>query len=444
MRERRPAERTTTGYLAVYAPAAVLTLLGFWLAYQFVDPAPPERVTIATGGSQGAYFHFAERYAEVFAREGIELEIRQTAGSAENLALLREPGNGIDIAFVQGGVGAPSAAASPLHALGSLYFEPLWVFHRLRSNVTDLRQLAGKRLGVGREGSGTRTVVLELLNRNRIDGTNTSLVPVSGEAGAAALEAGRVDAVFLVAGARSPLVQRLLRTDANRLMSFARAAAYERVLPYLSRVVLPRGAIDLARDVPSDNVTLLAPSATLIATEALHPAIIDLTLQAASQVHGRGGLFERFGQFPSPEFIDFPLSGEAKRFFDAGTPFLQRFMPFWAATLVDRLAVMLLPFVALVLPLMRVMPPVYQWRMRARVYRWYKELLAIDPVVGQPSELSVRMSELARIEDEVSKVNVPMSFADQLYQLRAHIELVRERLSADRASAGSPEGETPP
>ena len=256
--------------------------------------------------------------------------------------------------------------------------------------------------------------------------------------------AGALDAVFLVAGAQSPLVRRLLDDPANRLMSFGRARAYERVLPYFSKVVLPRGAIDLERDLPAQDVTLLAPCATLVASEALHPSIIDLVLQAASEVHGRGGLFERYGQFPSPEYIDFPLSEEAKRFFDSGPPLLQRFMPFWAATLADRLAVMLLPVTALLFPLMRLMPPIYQWRMRARVYRWYKELLAIDPAVGEPAELRLSLDELARIEDEVSKVNVPMSFADQLYQLRIHIELVREKLDYRRGDVSEREGDAGP
>ena len=444
MPETRTIERTFRSYLSVYAPAAILTLLGFVVAYQFVDPAPPERVSIATGGSQGAYFHYAQRYARVFAGERVELEVRETAGSHENLDLLRDPRNGVDLAFVQGGVGRPSGSDAPLYALGSVYFEPLWVFHRLANEVTDLRALKGKRLSLGTEGSGTRPVALEVLTRNGVDASNTTFTATPAKDVPSALAAGELDAVFLVAGAQSPLVRRLLDDPANRLVSFGRARAYERVLPYFSKVVLPRGAIDLERDLPAQDVTLLAPCATLVASEALHPSIIDLVLQAASEVHGRGGLFERYGQFPSPEYIDFPLSEEAKRFYDSGPPLLQRFMPFWAATLADRLAVMLLPVIALLFPLMRLMPPIYQWRMRARVYRWYKELLAIDPAVGEPAELRLSLEELARIEDEVSKVNVPMSFADQLYQLRIHIELVREKLDYRRGDVSKREGDAGP
>ena len=462
--------RTLWGSLRIYLPALALVVTGFLIAYQFVDPAPPNRVVIATGGTDGAYFHFATRYRKHFAAERVELEVRSTRGSVENLSLLRDTSNDVNLAFVQGGVehsrsGAADRAGTrdELVALGSVYFEPLWVFHRLPTAPTELRDLGGTRIALGAPGSGTRAIALELLGENGISDTRATFWPLGGSAAADALIHGNLDVVFVVASPTSEVIRRLLDADDIQLMNFARAAAYTRTHPFLSRVVLPRGAIDLAKDVPGKDVQLLAPSATLVATTRLHPAVINLLLQAATEVHRRGGLFEDHGRFPSPEFVDYPLSDEAKRYFKSGPPFLQRFMPFWAATLVDRMLVMLLPIVALLFPLMRVMPPIYQWRMRARVYRWYKELLATDPSTfgktacgGDGERLSgaggeslprapsveERLASLRRIEKEVSKVNVPMSFADQLYQLRMHINMVREQLNVTDQGP-KPEGPDP-
>jgi TRAP-type uncharacterized transport system substrate-binding protein len=460
--DAKRAGRTLWAYVKIYAPAIALLLGGFWLAFQFVDPAPPRKVTIAAGSVDGAYSHFAQRYRAIFAREGIELVVRRTRGSVENLSLLRDKDNDVNLAFVQGGVATqesqsdePSVASQgsavsgaghdgsakagsesdselePLLALGSVYFEPLWVFHRLTKSPTQLRNLRGKRIAIGSDGSGTRAVAVQLLKENAVGEGNSVFVSSSGSDAAIALAAGELDAVFLVASPASAIVLQLLETPGVFVMNFERAEAYTRKYPFLSNITLPQGAIDLALDIPSADVHLLAPSANLVISERLHPAIIDLVLQAATEVHGKGGLFEDYGQFPSPEYIDFELSDEAKRFYKSGPPFLLRYLPFWAATLVDRLLVMLLPVVALLIPLMRLMPPVYQWRMRARVYRWYKELLATDPTTvgdGPDASVEARLADLDRIEDEVSKVHVPMSFVDQLYHLRMHIQMVRQKL----------------
>jgi len=439
--------RSLAAALAIYGPAVLLAALGFVVAYQFVDPAPPSTIAIATGGTGGAYFRFAHRYRSLLAGERVTLDVRATGGSVENLALLRDPDNGIDLAFVQGGVGkagdqsaagdrGTEAGLPRLYALGSVYFEPLWVFHRLDPAPTTLSELAGRRVAVGAPGSGTRALALQLLAENGITDREATLVASGGARAAAALRDGELDAVFVVAAPSSNVVQELLRATGVAPMSFARADAYVRRHPFLSSVRLPRGAVDLRADIPASDVRLLASGATLVATGGLHPAIAGLVLQAAARVHGPGGLFEAHGQFPSREFTDFPLSDEARRYYESGPPFLQRFMPFWAATMVDRMLVMLVPVVGLLVPLVRIMPPIYQWRMRARVYRWYRELLAIDPFVETESAgagargdaLKERLAALGRIESEVAKVNVPLSVANQLYQLRMHIDLVRERL----------------
>jgi TRAP transporter TAXI family solute receptor len=421
--ERHPA----THQLVIFGPAAVAVLVAFVVAYQFIKPAPPDRVVMATGSAEGAYHAFALRYAEALAREGIELELRNTAGSVENLRLLH---NGeVGLAFVQGGVGEDRAESS-LTSLGSLYYEPLWLFHRADQPLASLRDLSGHRVAVGESGSGTRALASRLLDDNGVG--NAGRLDLGGTAAIAALERGEVDAAFLVISAQSPLIADVLRDPAIRLFDFARAPAYTRRYRFLNSVTLPEGAVDLASNIPDRTVRLLAPTANLVSHAELHPAVIDLLLQAANAEHRAGGLLEEPDEFPMPGLLAFPLNKEAERYYEHGPPFLQRFLPFWAASLVDRLKVMLLPLLVLLFPLIKVMPPVYTWRMRARVYRWYDELEDAELRLARGErDAGWVFDELDRIEAEVQRVKVPLSFTDQLYQLRQHIDLVRHQVQTD-------------
>ena len=419
---RRPDARSWKDYLKILGPAIIATLIGFIVAYQFVDPAPPKRITLATGGTDGAYFLFGQRYQQLLRRNGIELEVRPTAGSIQN---------GVDVAFVQGGTGEFTRGENLL-GLASLYFEPLWVFYRADKPTDDVTAFRGKRLAVGAQGSGTRAVALRILEDGGISELNAAILPLGGRNAVDALKKGEADVVFLVASSDSPAVQALLENAEIRLLSFRRAEAYTRIHRFLSSVTLPEGVINMTANVPASDVAMLAPAATLVASPSLHPALVDLLLQAADEVHGGGGLFEQRGEFPSSKYLEFPLSPDAKRYFKSGPPFLQRYLPFWVATFIDRMLVMLLPLVALAIPLMRIMPPVLRWRIRSRIYRWYRELLAIDPALrGETdrSQLEKHIAAIDRMEKEVSKVEVPLSYADQLYHLRLHINLVRGKLN---------------
>jgi len=410
--------------LRIYGPALLLVVVAFVVAFQFIKPAPPDRVVMATGGLDGAYHAFARRYAEYLGREGITLELRPTAGSVENLELLH---NGeVSLAMVQGGVD-PASESAPLYSLGSLYYEPLWLFHRRELEVAQLRDLAGRRLAVGPEGSGTRALVDRLLRDNGVD--DRDWLPLGGRGALGALVEGEVDAAFFVISADSELVARLLRHPAVQLADFERAEAYARRYRFLSSLELPEGVVDLAENIPHRRVRLLAPAANLVSVSDLHPAIIDLMLQAANEVHRDGGWFEGPDEFPMSGLLAFPLSKEAERFYKHGPPFLQRYLPFWAASLIDRLKVMLLPLLVLLFPLIKVMPPIYTWRMRSRVYRWYDELeQAEQRLASGERDVAWVHEELDRIELEVQQVKVPLSFTDQLYHLREHIDLVRREL----------------
>jgi len=417
--------------LAIYAPAALLVLVAFVVAFQFIKPAPPNRVVMATGGHQGAYHAFAKRYAAFLARENITLELRVSAGTAENIALLAA--GEVDIAMVQGGVDT-DADVSTLRSLGAIYYEPLWLFHRKGLDLDRLSGLVGLSVAIGGAGSGTRALVSHLLVDNGLDPAATTMRDIGGAAAADALISGEVDAAFFVTSAQSSLVRKLLEHADIQLSNLQRAPAYASRYRFLSSLELPEGVVDLAMNIPHRSVQLLAPAANIAVTADLHPAIHDLMLQAAESVHGGGGWFEGRGEFPKEDLLAFPLSKEATRFYKYGPPFLQRYLPFWAASLVDRLKVMVVPLLMLLLPLFKVMPPIYAWRMNARVYRWYHELEEVDEQMDEwPDERHAidteqLLADLNRIEQEVRNVSVPLSFAGKLYHLRAHINLVRQKL----------------
>lgn len=412
--------------LKIYAPATLLVLLGFVVAFQFIKPAPPDRVLMASGGEQGAYHAFANAYAKRLAAEGIELQIVNTAGSVENIALLRS--GQVDVAMVQGGI-EDDGRGEELHSLGSLYFEPLWLFKRAGLEIDRLPQLRGRDVAIGLDGSGTQALVKRLLSDNGLETDSPQLHRLGGDAAAKALLAGQVDAAFFVSSARSELVSLLLRAPDIELVSFERADAYARRYRFLSSLELPEGVVDLHQNIPPRPVKLLAPAANLVVNADIHPAVIDLLLQAAEQAHAEGDWFEQRGQFPQDALLAYPLAQEAKRYYRHGPPFLQRYLPFWAASLIDRLKVMLLPLVLMLLPLLRIMPPIYTWRMRSRVYRWYEQLEQVDlRLVKQDTDRQALAAELDRIENDVRAVHVPLSFADRLYHLRQHIDLVRQRL----------------
>ena len=412
--------------LMTFGSAVLLTLIGFVIAWQFVNPAPPHTLVIATGQMDGAYYLFAQRYQQRLAQDGIELKIRTTAGSIENLELLRN--NKVDLAFVQGGTGSTSDS-DILTSLGSLYYEPLWVFYRGEQTLSRVSQLQNKRVAIGEPGSGTRAIAKLLLEDNFMDTGMTQ--PIGGATAAQALLQGDVDALFLVAAPAAPLVQELLHRQDIRLMSFARAGAYTRLHHFLSAVTLPEGVIDLQANLPPRDTVLLAATANLVARNDFHPSLVSLLLQAATVAHSAGGLFKQAGSFPNSANLEFPLDDDARRFYKHGPPFLQRYLPFWTASLIDRLKIMLVPLLTLLLPLGKIMPPTYRWRVRKKIYRWYRELQLLDNKTHAHLSTEDRdelLQQLNNLEEDVRKVNVPLSYADELYSLRLHIGLVRDTL----------------
>jgi TRAP-type uncharacterized transport system substrate-binding protein len=420
-------------------PFVLLALLLLIVAYWVLDPEPPRHVVLATGTERGAYAEFGTRYAKLLAAQGIKVELRNTQGTVENLALLRDPKSGVDVAFVQGGVEVPPQAGDSsdedLTSLGSLFFEPVWLFYRedaavrlLKTPVmTRVAQLQGWRVNTGTDGSGVLVLVQQLLEANAVDPNTITLLKDATTPAVVAFLEGRIDAIVFVSAPESLMVQMLLRTPGVRLFDFAQAEAYSRRFAFLSSVVLPRGIVDLARDQPPQDVHLVAPTAMMVARDSTHPALVQLFVQAAAQVHGGAGWFQHTGDFPNTRNIALPVSSEATRFYRDGLPWLQRYLPFWLANLIDRMGVVLISLIAVFIPLSRVVPPLYQFRIRSRVFRWYGQLRKLESAAAtRPAEELHR--DLDTIESRVERVRVPLSYADELYALRSHIAMVRGRL----------------
>ncbi len=421
--------------LWVFGPALAIVIAGFAFAGKFVQPAPPDHLTIATGGTSGAYYAFAQKYREALAREGVALKILPTSGSVQNLELLRA--GKVDAAFLQSGVADPKPD-EPIYSLGSLYFEPLWVFYRAQMPIETLRNLVGRRVAVGGIGSGTRAAAEPLLARNGVTRDTAQIVDLAGDEAAAALRRGEIDAAFYVASAEAPLIAALLRDPGVQLLNFVRAEAYTRRYLHMSKIVLPRGMVDFRDDIPREDKILLAAAATLVIHDDLHPALRTLLLRAMTEIHKPGGLFERPGDFPSAKYVDFPLSDKARRYMQDGPSFLDRYLPYWVADMIVRLSILLLPLVTLMLPLMRIVPPLYKWRMRSRIVRWYKEMVKLEDEVRAahtPEERERAFARLEEIDDEVSQVSVAVGYRDMHYTLRFHIDLLRNMLHRKDAVA---------
>jgi len=431
--------------LVTAGPFILLALALLAAAYYFLKPAPPKRVVLATGSGQGAYESFGKRYQEELRRHGIEVVLRPSAGSRENLRLLRDPKSDVQIAFVQGGASPAQptpeqeeeADKMPLLSLGSMFYEPVWLFYRTEAAkklnkeavISEIAQLKGLRVNTGARGSGIpgvmgRLMEANLMNRDDIVRSNLDLTDA-----VVALLGGGIDVAALVSAPESGLVQMLLQTPGIRLYEFAQPEAYARRYNFLSAVTLPRGVVDIPRNVPTHDLDMLAATCSLVVREDLHPALAQLFVQAASRIHRKGGWISRPGQFPSAQGSEFPLAREADRYYRNGPPLLQRYLPFWLANLVDRMWVALFSIIAVLIPLARVVPPLYEFRIRSRIFRWYRDLrqLERDLVKGKAPRAEL-VEKLNALDNKVESIAVPLSYADELYSLRSHIALVRERL----------------
>lgn len=421
--------------LITIGPLTLLIVVAGYFAYKFVNPFPPKEVTISTGQENSAYASFGRQYAAALDKFGIKVTLKSSQGASENLQRLKDDSAGVDIAFVQSGsTQQEDAEEYGLVSLGNLFTEPVWLFYREGLDLQRLTQLKGLRVNVGTEGSGIPKLFNDLLKVNGLKEDSVRLSMLDDKPAVDALLAGRIDAAVFSSAPNSALIQKLLRTSKIDLFDFYQAEAYTRRIPYLSQVTLPRGIVDLGHDQPPRDVHLIALTTTLVARDDLHPALINLFAQAAVNIHGTAGWFRKRGEFPNATLADIPVVPAAIKLYRDGPPLLQRYLPFWVANFFERMWLVIVALLALILPLSRVVPPLYVWKVRSRVYRWYGELRAIEQVVEEApkdTRLDVYREQFRRLEELDEKANhisIPLSFADELYRLRSSIGLVRKRV----------------
>ena len=417
-------------------PFVLLAVTLLSLAYWWLDPNPPKRVTLATGPAQSAYAEFGKRYARILAKDGITVELVPSEGSADNLRLLRE--GKVDLGFVQGGTAEPGTLDdAELESLGSLFLEPVWLFYREAAAPAEttpphtldaLTQLQGKRVNVGTPGSGIPNLMNKLLAINRVESSALTLSQLEQTPATVALLAGDLDAIVFASAPESSLVQMLLQTPGIKLMDFAQSEAYSRRFSFLSHAVLPRGVVDLAADIPPRNVHLVAPTTTLLTRTSTHPALLQLFALAGNTIHGSAGWFKHAREFPNVKNNELPLAQEAERSIQNGAPLLQRYLPFWVANWVERMWLALGIILAVLLPLSRVIPPLYAFRVRSRIFRWYAQLRELEARAAGTTEPGPLLEALNEIDRHAENISVPLSYTDELYALRNNIQLVRDKL----------------
>jgi TRAP transporter TAXI family solute receptor len=410
-------------------PLLIVLVGAFWFVSTLIQPPPQRVVVISTGGEAGAYHAFGKRYQAYLARLGINVQLRTSAGAIENLKRLRDPSSGVSVALMQGGI-AGKDEVDGLVSVGRMFYEPLWIFYRGSETLDHLGQLKGKRIAVGPDGSGTRKLATTLLTAANIGDQNAMLLPITGPAAEEALQNGSADAILLAFAPEAPLVQKLLRDPTVKLMSMAQAQALSRIYPFLSRVTLPQGVIDLERNIPASDVDLIAPVAALVAREDLHPALVAKLAEAAADMHSGANLLTAAGEFPRNLDPEFPMSADAVRFYKNGPSFFQRYLPFWLANFVERMLVLIIPLATLLVPLVRGIPALNKWRVQRKLTYWYGRLDKLEGSIGQQPASAAQLQDLSNITSAVASLDVPRAYSEQYYNLRGHIDMVRARLSA--------------
>ncbi len=399
-------------------------------ALMLLRSMPPRLIIMATGPEGDAYHEIGERYRAALARANIELRLVPTAGSVENLAKLLDAHSRVSAALIEGGIVRPQDS-STLESLGALFYEPLWWFHRREITGIGIDDLLGRNVSIGPEGSGTRALLLQLMKRIGTEG-RFNQVALASRPAADRLLAGEIDVAFIMTSWDSPVVRQLLSDERIGLSGFPHADALVALYPFLSKVVVPRGAGDILQDRPPTDVTLIATKASLVVRKDLHPALQYLLLNAAGKIHSGPSIFNRANAFPTAEGIDLPLSDEAVRFYKSGLPFLQDYFPFWMASAIGKLIILLIPILGVLYPMTRFLPRLYDWVMRSKVLRMYGELRLLEDELmsahGAELDMHEAMARLDQLEEQANRLRVPAGYASMLYMLRNHIDFVREGL----------------
>jgi TRAP-type uncharacterized transport system substrate-binding protein len=415
------------GFQLLLSLVLFITILLIMFAYHF---RPPETIVMTAGSEGGSYMAMGERYRQILAREDIRVILLPSTGSVENLKRLGDKSLHVDAGFVQDGT-SPLSEAHNLVSLGAISYAPLWVFYRSHDTFHDLSELRGKRIAIGPEGSGVRKLAIDLLTATSSTGPPTRLFDLSGAAARDALLSGQIDAIMITWTENNTLVKELLYAPDIKLMNFSQAEAYTRVIPALSHVVLPKGILDFSKQIPREDVHLLAATTNLIVRNDLHPAVVYLLLDAAVEIHSNAGWVNRRGEFPSPKELSFPSSIYAERFYKSGRPLLLDYLPFGLAAFVDRTLLFMVPAAIILIPIFRSLPWLYSWRHRRKFFRWYRELKNLEMEIVRNSgldDLPGYHEKLDYIEAAINRITVPLAYFGEIYKLQQHVDLVRVKL----------------
>jgi TRAP transporter TAXI family solute receptor len=432
MRRQSIKQLTLSAWSVTILAILLIVIFLSWMSYRFLQPFPPKTLILATGMESGSYASYGKFYRQVLARYGIHVVLRPTTGAVENLRLLKDRSQSVEAGFVQGTVGSIEESTN-LVSLGGLAYTPLWILYRGKDTFDDLGQLQGKRIAIGPEGSGVRKFSLDLLKVAGVTGPPTDFVDLPYAEATQALHKGTVDAIMVFSAPDNQLILELLNAKDIKLLNMSQAEAYSRRFSDLSHVVLPRGVIDPARPYPPSDVHLLSPTTNLIVRKDIHPALVYLLLKASVEIHGGATWVNKAGEFPTLTRQDDPISDQAQRFYKSGGSWLYAYMPFWAATFVERLTLILVPLGMLIVPLIGLAPWLYTWRNRSKYYPWYRALrkLEKDILENRPIEnIEPYEARLDRIEDAVSRINTSVAFYDELIILKEHIRVVRLKLGS--------------
>ena len=436
MKNKPWADRPLKDLAIALAPSILISAISITAIFHYTDPAPPHRLLISIDDEKSESYHYAKQYKEILKEDGIDLVLKSSKGSAENYQNLKNSQSEVEAGFVHDGFGSPEEAPD-LVSLGSLYYEPIWIFYRNQKKLNRISDFIGKKIAIGREGGGVKNLIYHLLKASGIREENTKLIHLGWNDAAMALKESKIDVAFFLATPQDLMIDTLLKDPEIKLMNLDQAEAITKQFPYLHHLVLPHGAIDLKQNIPNDDIHLVSPTVTLLVKDSLHPSLMFLLLKAATQVHGDSGLFEKKNEFPEDKDYQFPLADEAKSYFKSGPPFWQKLLPFWIASLIDRFILIAIPALAVVIPLFRMIPKFYQWRVRNRIYRYYGELKFLETKIKAITDkvaLKQFLIELDKIEDRVNQLKLPLDFSDHLYSLRGHIDFVRQRLQLDLMS----------
>lgn len=411
--------------------AAILCILGVVsLALIYFFPAPPSKFTIVTGGKNQIYQSIGNRYREIIARSHVDLEVRLTTGAVENIELLNDPTSGIKVGIVQGGI-STSDRSPDLLSLGLINYQIYWIFFSATETLDDLRQLKGKRVALGPQGSGQRPMTEKILAISGVTSENTTLFGLSAQDAADALNDGKVDALFLPFALDSPILRSLLENPRFRTMSMTEAETLTRIFPFLVRLVMPRALMDFEKVIPATDTVLIATTNVVLVRNDIHPALIDLLAQAIVETHGKPGLFQQAGEFPKMTDPEYPVAPDASDFYRNGASFLNRYLPFWMVTHVRRLLVVSLAGVAIIVPLLNFAPKLYQWFVQNLMSKLYRRLRIIEKEM-QNQLTAPQVAALQTDFDNIVRMAeiLPMRHSDLFFDLNLHIKSMRERLAS--------------